>query len=453
MRSCRCGRPIGDRACDCRIAEQGWPRAGRNQHHTAPSQTARARPRLVRGGEITLPSRPRRAWHAQRDGVVGALPEECARSVTAWWRLPRSAVRATAMRSHCALRNRSSHGSDRQARATGHRGDRHAQSPRLAQRGQPRAARAAHRHAEPGERGRRRACAGDRRRGRARLLLGPGPERDRAATPSTTSTSGSTRQHAMYQAVRDLDKPCVVAWNGVAAGAGYQIGLCADLRVGYPELKLGQPEIKAGLASIVGSYLMTLHLGLSLNQQLSVTGELISGQRAYDVGLINYLVPREEVAAEGAVRRAGSDQARRDRAATDQAALPRAVPARLRRRARGRQEDPEGGLRERRAAGRHAAVLRGSLGQEKLEALTAKAATQTAGTQRTPSETPEPHEPREDTEDSTRGRKPRRSLALGRVAKDRAAGRVSSCPSVSLCGRLRFLCVLCAWRCIAWLRA
>jgi enoyl-CoA hydratase/carnithine racemase len=104
-----------------------------------------------------------------------------------------------------------------------------------------------------------------------------------------------TEQHAMYQAVRDLDKPCVAAWNGVAAGAGYQIGLCADLRVGYPELKLGQPEIKAGLASIVGSYMMTLHLGLSQNQQLSITGELISGQRGYELGVINYLVPRDEV--------------------------------------------------------------------------------------------------------------------------------------------------------------
>jgi enoyl-CoA hydratase/carnithine racemase len=104
-----------------------------------------------------------------------------------------------------------------------------------------------------------------------------------------------TRQHAMYQAVRDLDKPCVAAWNGVAAGAGYQIGLCADLRVGYPEIKLGQPEIKAGLASVVGSYLMTLQLPLSLNQQLSITGDLISGQRAYEIGLINYLVPREAV--------------------------------------------------------------------------------------------------------------------------------------------------------------
>jgi enoyl-CoA hydratase/carnithine racemase len=104
-----------------------------------------------------------------------------------------------------------------------------------------------------------------------------------------------TRQHAMYQAVRDLDKACVVAWNGVAAGAGYQIGLCADLRVGYPDLKLGQPEIKAGLASIVGSYLMTLHLPLSQNVQLSLTGELISGQRGYELGLVNQLVPREQV--------------------------------------------------------------------------------------------------------------------------------------------------------------
>ncbi len=104
-----------------------------------------------------------------------------------------------------------------------------------------------------------------------------------------------TRLHAMYGAVRALDKPCIAAWNGVAAGAGFQIGLCCDLRVGFPEMKLGQPEIRAGLASIVGSYLMTLHLGLSQNVQLSLTGELITGQRAYELGLINCLVPRDQV--------------------------------------------------------------------------------------------------------------------------------------------------------------
>ena len=103
------------------------------------------------------------------------------------------------------------------------------------------------------------------------------------------------QQHAMYQSVRDIDKPTVAAWNGVAAGAGFQIGLCADLRVGYPEMKLGQPEICAGLASIVGSYLMTLHVGLSQNLQLSLTGELVDGKRGAEIGLVNYLVPKAQV--------------------------------------------------------------------------------------------------------------------------------------------------------------
>lgn len=103
------------------------------------------------------------------------------------------------------------------------------------------------------------------------------------------------RQHAMYQSIRDLDKPAVAAWNGVAAGAGFQIGLCADLRVAYPEIRLGQTEVRAGLASIVGSYMLTQYVGLSHNLQLSLTGELIDGQRGYEMGLVNYLVPKEKV--------------------------------------------------------------------------------------------------------------------------------------------------------------
>jgi enoyl-CoA hydratase/carnithine racemase len=101
--------------------------------------------------------------------------------------------------------------------------------------------------------------------------------------------------HAMYRAVRALDKPAVSAFNGVAAGAGFQIGLCGDLRVGYPEMKIGQPEIRAGLASIVGSQLMTAYVGFSHNVELSLTGELISGSRAYELGLLNRLVPQEQV--------------------------------------------------------------------------------------------------------------------------------------------------------------
>jgi enoyl-CoA hydratase/carnithine racemase len=105
------------------------------------------------------------------------------------------------------------------------------------------------------------------------------------------------RQHAMYQAVRDFDKPLAAALNGVTAGAGFQIALCCDLRIGYEELRIGQPEIRAGLASIVGSFLMTLQVPLSLNQQLSLAGELLTGRRAFDLGLVNHLVPQAEVQA------------------------------------------------------------------------------------------------------------------------------------------------------------
>lgn len=110
-------------------------------------------------------------------------------------------------------------------------------------------------------------------------------------------------QRAMYQAVRDLDKPCVAALNGTAAGAGFQIALCTDWRIAAPEIRIGQPEVKAGLASIVGSYLMTLHVGLTHNVQLSLSGELINGQRAYEIGLVTELTTPEKVLA-AALKRA-----------------------------------------------------------------------------------------------------------------------------------------------------
>jgi len=113
-----------------------------------------------------------------------------------------------------------------------------------------------------------------------------------------------TANHAMYRAVRLLDKPAVAAFNGVTAGAGMQIGLCCDVRIGYPEMRIGQPEIKVGLASIVGSQLMIDHLGMAHNVELSLTGELISGQRAHEIGLLNRLVPQAAI-TETALEMAG----------------------------------------------------------------------------------------------------------------------------------------------------
>jgi len=112
-------------------------------------------------------------------------------------------------------------------------------------------------------------------------------------------TAWMHHQGAVIAAVRDMDKPVVAVFNGVATGVGFQIGLAADWRVAYPDVRLGQPEVKVGLASIYGSWLLSQHLGHAANQALSLTGDLIDGRRAAELGLINELVERDAVLETG----------------------------------------------------------------------------------------------------------------------------------------------------------
>jgi enoyl-CoA hydratase len=106
-----------------------------------------------------------------------------------------------------------------------------------------------------------------------------------------------TEMHAMYGAVRALDKPSVAALFGAVAGAGYQVALYCDLRVAHPEARIGQPEVKTGLGSILGTSLMDWHLPFGINAELSLMGDFISGERAWQLGLVNQVVPREQVFA------------------------------------------------------------------------------------------------------------------------------------------------------------
>ena len=116
-----------------------------------------------------------------------------------------------------------------------------------------------------------------------------------AAFSAADITAWFTHQRALFQAFREFEKPIVAAFNGVAAGAGFQIGLLCDARVGYADMRIGQPEVRAGLASIIGSYFMGLYLPRGRNVELSLSGKLINGQEAYDWALISRLAPREEV--------------------------------------------------------------------------------------------------------------------------------------------------------------
>ena len=99
----------------------------------------------------------------------------------------------------------------------------------------------------------------------------------------------------IYRQILLTDKPVIAAINGVAAGAGFQIALVSDCRVAQPEARLGQPEINAGIPSIMGSYWMSLHLGWSMNQDLSFSGRLMDVEEARSLRLINHVVASDQL--------------------------------------------------------------------------------------------------------------------------------------------------------------
>jgi enoyl-CoA hydratase/carnithine racemase len=98
-----------------------------------------------------------------------------------------------------------------------------------------------------------------------------------------------------YRRILLVPKPVVAAVNGVAAGGGYQLALVSDWRTGCAATRMAQPEILAGVPSIMGSYLMTLHLPWALNQELSYTGRAMDAEECRRLWLLNELVGAAEL--------------------------------------------------------------------------------------------------------------------------------------------------------------
>lgn len=120
-----------------------------------------------------------------------------------------------------------------------------------------------------------------------------------AFTPETVATH-FRRLGGLYQSVRDLDKPCVVALNGLAAGFGFQVALHGDVRVGHPGVRMSQPEVAAGIPSIVGLWIMREVIGLARAVEMSLTCRMVPAEECVEWGMIDHLVPEAEVMAKAA---------------------------------------------------------------------------------------------------------------------------------------------------------
>lgn len=99
----------------------------------------------------------------------------------------------------------------------------------------------------------------------------------------------------LYDRLRSLSKPLVVALNGVAAGSAFQVALLGDFRIAHPGVTMGQPEINAGIASTTGPWIMREMIGLSRTIDLTLSGRMMDAAEAERIGLINRIVPKDQV--------------------------------------------------------------------------------------------------------------------------------------------------------------
>ena len=99
-------------------------------------------------------------------------------------------------------------------------------------------------------------------------------------------------------AIAQLPKPVIAAVTGYALGGGCELALTADFRISADNAKWGQPEILLGvIPGMGGTQRLARLIGPSKAKDLIYTGRFVGAEEAHQLGLVDVVVPADEVYA------------------------------------------------------------------------------------------------------------------------------------------------------------
>ena len=101
---------------------------------------------------------------------------------------------------------------------------------------------------------------------------------------------------ASFTEVARIPKPVIAAITGYALGGGYELALCADFRVVGATARIGQPEILLGvIPGAGGTQRLARLVGPARAKDLVFSGRHVGAEEALDMGLVDAVVPDDEV--------------------------------------------------------------------------------------------------------------------------------------------------------------
>ena len=134
-----------------------------------------------------------------------------------------------------------------------------------------------------------------------------------APAPPRSATAPSLAD-AIFEAMQ-IQKPIIASINGVAVGGGFTLTLSCDIRIASEEARFMLPFTRLSISAEIGStYLLPRLIGYGKATELILTSKMIDAKEAGEIGLVNHVVPADEL-----------EQATAEMAATIAALPPMAV--------------------------------------------------------------------------------------------------------------------------------